>query len=193
MQLNLLKRLDRIGLNTVWGKLEKAGTCGDSQATAPAGGGGITARRWWQARNSQNKLFKRWRKAGSTRTCVSRQERSAYGQKFRDSPWYCVCGATWKPSCKTGSRLKSDHTHAGLLPFLLVIGPEPGLISAPQTSFQPCVLGEFTDSHDLPQTSEWESDFYKHPGDSVIKEVWKTLEEIIHRLGDTPAGRVKKP
>lgn len=128
MQLNLLKRLDRIGLNTVWGKLEKAGTCGDSQATAPAGGGGITARRWWQARNSQNKLFKRWRKAGSTRTCVSRQERSAYGQKFRDSPRYCVCGATWKPSCKTGSRLKSDHTHAGLLPFLLVIGPEPGLI-----------------------------------------------------------------
>lgn len=30
----------------------------------------------------------------------------------------------------------------------------------------PCVLGEFTDSHDLPKPPN----FYKHPGDSVIKK-----------------------
>lgn len=45
MQLNLLKHLDKKGLNTVWGKLEEARTCGDSQATAPAGGSGITGKK----------------------------------------------------------------------------------------------------------------------------------------------------
>lgn len=45
MQLNLLKHLDRKGLNTVWGKLEEARTCGDSQETTHAGGGGITGKK----------------------------------------------------------------------------------------------------------------------------------------------------
>lgn len=45
MRLSLLKHLDRKGLNTVWGKLEEARTCGDSQAAAPAGGGGLTGKK----------------------------------------------------------------------------------------------------------------------------------------------------
>lgn len=145
--------------------------------------------------------LQKFRKAGSTRDlCQWAGKVSLWTKTQRQSLIFMSAESPGNLIASNGPRSKSGDSMWGPRLSLLVTGQE--VLDWPWIWASQCFpnFSAFLVNLQIPRTSpkplnenHWECSlgicFYEHPVDSCDQEIWKTLTEVIQRLGATPASR----